>query len=90
VRRGELAEQLTGLAADELRFQMLETFPNTTMTAGHLPGPRWVAPAVVRRATAFIDAHAGEPVTAQEIAAAAPASSLPPIGSGSACRRATP
>jgi AraC-like DNA-binding protein len=118
----ELAEQLTGLPADELRFEsmapvtaaaqrmfaatarfvhdqllvpgadqvhpliareltrviaaaMLETFPNTTMTADYLPGPRWVASAAVRRAAAFIDAHADEPVTLAEIAGAAGVSS---------------
>jgi AraC-like DNA-binding protein len=50
---------------------MLETFPNTTMTAGYLPGPGWAAPASVRRAAEFIHAHAGEPATVTEIAAAA-------------------
>jgi transcriptional regulator GlxA family with amidase domain len=50
---------------------MLETFPNTTMTAPHLRGPGWVTPASVRRAAEFIDAHAGQPVTITDIAAAA-------------------
>ena len=62
-----LAQTMTGLAA----AAMLETFPNTTMTAYHLPGPGWVTPASVRRAVAFIDEHASEPVTAADIAAAA-------------------
>jgi AraC-like DNA-binding protein len=58
---------MTGLAA----AAMLETFPNITMTAPGLPGPGWVTPASVRRAAAFIHEHAGEPVTAADIAAAA-------------------
>ncbi|GAA2691909.1 helix-turn-helix transcriptional regulator [Actinoplanes palleronii] len=46
-------------------------FPNTTMTAGYTPGPGVVAPAVVRRAVAYIDAHAGEPITLADVATAA-------------------
>jgi AraC-like DNA-binding protein len=49
----------------------LETFPNTTMTAAYAPGPGWVAPAAVHRAVMFITEHAGQPVTAAEVAAAA-------------------
>lgn len=49
----------------------LETFPNTSMTVRYLPDPGWVAPATVCRAAAFIDAHADQPVTATDIAAAA-------------------
>jgi AraC-like DNA-binding protein len=49
----------------------LSTFPNTAMTAAQLPGPGQVAPAALRRAVAFIDAHADEPITLTEIAAAA-------------------
>ncbi len=49
----------------------LATFPNTTMTAPYLPGPGWVAPATARRAAAFIESHAGQPVTLDQIAAAA-------------------
>jgi AraC-like DNA-binding protein len=62
-----LVEAMTGLVA----AAMLETFPNTTMTAPYLPGPGWVTPASVRRAAEFIHAHAGEPVTVTDIAAAA-------------------
>lgn len=62
-----LAQSMTGLAAAAI----LETFPNTTTTASHLPGPGWVTPASVRQAADFIHAHAGEPVTAADIAAAA-------------------
>ena len=46
-------------------------FPNTTMTVAYVPGAGRVAPAVVRRATACIDAHAAEPITLDDIAAAA-------------------
>jgi transcriptional regulator GlxA family with amidase domain len=62
-----LVQELTRLAAAAL----LETFPNTAITAAHIPGPGWVPPATVRRAAAFIEAHAGQPVTVAEIAAAA-------------------
>ena len=41
------------------------------MTATYLPGPGWVAPAAARRAAVFIESHAGQPVTLDQIAAAA-------------------
>jgi len=62
-----LAQSMTGLAA----AAMLETFPNTTMTAPSLPGPGWVTPAAVRQAADFIHAHAGDPVAVADIAVAA-------------------
>jgi len=62
-----LVEAMTGLAA----AAMLETFPNTTMTVPHLPGPGWITPASVRRAAAFIHEHAGQPASVADIAAAA-------------------
>jgi AraC-like DNA-binding protein len=62
-----LADNMTRLVAATL----LETFPNTTMTASYLPGPGQVAPSAVRRAAAFMDAHAGRPVTVAEVAGAA-------------------
>jgi AraC-like DNA-binding protein len=49
----------------------LTAFPNTTMTAPYQRGPGWVGPAAVRRAVAFIEAGAGQPVTLEQIAAAA-------------------
>ncbi len=61
-----VAQELTRLAA----VAFLATFPNTTMTAPYLPGPGWVAPAAVRRAAVFIEAHASQPVTLDQIAAA--------------------
>ena len=62
-----LAGEMTRLAAAAL----LGTFPNTTMTVAYTRGPGWVPPAAVCRAAAFIDAHAGQPVTLAQIAAAA-------------------
>ena len=53
----ELRDDLNASAA------MLETFPNTTTTAGYVPSPGWVPPAAVDRAVAYITAHAGQPVT---------------------------
>ena len=50
---------------------LLETFPNTTMTASYIPGPGHVEPSAVRRAAAFMDAHAGSTVTVAEVAGAA-------------------
>ncbi|WP_067822144.1 helix-turn-helix transcriptional regulator [Nocardia inohanensis] len=48
---------------------LLATFPNSTMTQAHIPGPGHTAPAVIRRAVRFIDEHAGEPLTLARIAA---------------------
>nr|WP_231747860.1 helix-turn-helix transcriptional regulator [Auraticoccus cholistanensis] len=54
-----------------LAVAALATFPNTTMSLSPSREPLGSAPAAVRRATAFIEEHAGEPVTAAQIAAAA-------------------
>ena len=62
-----VAHNMTRLVAATL----LEAFPNTTMTASYIPGPGRVAPSAVRRAAAFMDAHAGSPVTVAEVAEAA-------------------
>ena len=62
------AADLPALVAQEMTVlavaAFLETFPNTSMAVTYLPGPGWVAPATVRQAAAFIDAHADQPVTA--------------------------
>lgn len=50
---------------------VLTVFPNPTMTLHYATGPGRVAPAVVRRAVAFIDAHAAGPITLEDVAAAA-------------------
>ncbi|GAA3455469.1 helix-turn-helix domain-containing protein [Dactylosporangium matsuzakiense] len=62
-----ITEQLRRAGATAL----LSVFPNTTMTAGRTPADGRVAPAVVRRAAAFMDAGAQRPLTIAEIAAAA-------------------
>jgi AraC-like DNA-binding protein len=49
----------------------IAVFPNTAAGASYVPDPGHPAPAVVRRAVAFIDANAGRPVTTGDIAAAA-------------------
>jgi AraC-like DNA-binding protein len=62
-----IAEELARTAA----VIALDTFPSTALTASYQPGPGWVPPRAVRKAAAFIEAHAGQPVTVEEIAAAA-------------------
>jgi len=62
-----IVPELTRVAA----AAFLETFPNTTISLGYLPGPGWVPPVSVRAAAAYIDAHAGQPITLTGIAAAA-------------------
>jgi len=47
------------------------TFANTATAAAYRPGPGRVAPAAVRRAVQYVDAHAHEPVTLADIATAA-------------------
>ena len=62
-----LAEELTRTAATAA----LHTFPNTALTVPGPPGPGWVPPVAARRAAEFIEAHADEPITLEQIAAAA-------------------
>lgn len=47
---------------------VLSTFPNTALTATPRLRSTHVGPAALRRAEAFIDAHAGEPITLADIA----------------------
>ena len=61
--RAQLVRSLAGAA--------LTVFPNTTMTVEHLPGPGRVGPTTVRRALAHLHAHAAEPLTVADLAAAA-------------------
>ncbi|WP_432570247.1 helix-turn-helix domain-containing protein [Kineococcus sp. SYSU DK005] len=49
----------------------LRTFPNTTMTQQHTPGPGATAPATVRRAVAHLEENAHRPLQLDEVAAAA-------------------
>jgi AraC-like DNA-binding protein len=62
-----LAEELTRTVA----VTALHTFPNTAMNAPYEPGPGWMPPATVRRATDFMQAHAEQPLTLNEVAAEA-------------------
>lgn len=69
------AREISPLVAQELaRFAgvaLLEAFPNTATCAPYVSGPCQVTPAAVRRAAAFLDTHAGRPVTVAEAAAVA-------------------
>jgi AraC-like DNA-binding protein len=47
---------------------LLGAFPNTTLTAARTRRDGRVGPAALRRAVAYIDAHAGNPITLAEIA----------------------
>jgi AraC-like DNA-binding protein len=62
---------LLAAAVDTVAETALAVFPNTAMTADAPAGPDRTTPAVVRRAVAFIDAHAGDPINAEDIARAA-------------------
>lgn len=62
---------LTHQLARLLAVTALETFPNTTMGRHLDAGPGRVAPAATRRAAAYVEAHAHEPVQLAEMAAAA-------------------
>ena len=62
-----LAAELARTAA----VTALHTFPNTALAVSCQRGPGWTGPGPVRRAAAFIQAHAAEPVTLEQIAAAA-------------------
>lgn len=58
-------------AIDTAAAAALSVFPNTTMRVDYVAGPDRVPPTTVRRAVAYIDAHADQPVTGEDIAAAA-------------------
>jgi AraC-like DNA-binding protein len=69
---GTAGDQLiASIAARHLVTVALAVFPNTTMTAGYLPGPGWVPPVDVRRAADFIGAMADRPVSLDQIAVVA-------------------
>jgi AraC-like DNA-binding protein len=50
---------------------VLTVFPNTTMTSGYVPGAGRVDPVALRRAVAFMEAHADQPLAVSRIAGAA-------------------
>jgi AraC-like DNA-binding protein len=56
---------------DMVAAAALTVFPNTTMRPGLVPGPGQVSPAALRRAVAYVEEHAAEPVTVHDIAEAA-------------------
>lgn len=56
---------------DMIAVTALTVFPNSTITAEHTPGAGRVAPAALRRAVAYLDDHADQPVTLAEVAEAA-------------------
>lgn len=58
-------------AANMAAALLLHTFPSTATTARPASRPDHVAPAAVRRAMAYMDEHAHEPVTMKDVAAAA-------------------
>ena len=62
---------LLASAVQTIAATVLAVFPNTTMSVDYLPGPGRVPPATVRRAIAYIDAHADQPITLDDVAAAA-------------------
>jgi AraC-like DNA-binding protein len=62
-----VAEQMLRMAT----AAALSVFPNSTMTAGYLPGAGGMAPAALRRAVAFIDNNVHRPITLADIAEAA-------------------
>jgi AraC-like DNA-binding protein len=56
---------------DVIAATALTVFPNSTMTASIRPGPGALEPAALRRAVAYVEAHAAEPITLGDIADAA-------------------
>ncbi|MEU4236019.1 AraC family transcriptional regulator [Actinoplanes sp. NPDC026619] len=62
-----VAEEMTRTVA----IVALHTFPNNALDVSYRPGPGWVAPAAVRRAAAFLHAHADQAITLAQIAEAA-------------------
>jgi AraC-like DNA-binding protein len=72
--RNEVAYGSPLIHAETMRLlaaTALETFPNVTMDADRNPSGGGSAASAVRRATAFIDDHAAEPIGLTEIAHAA-------------------
>lgn len=62
-----LAQEMARIAT----ATVLEVFPSTATTAVYTPDPCWTPTATVRRATAFIHANAGQPVSVTAIAESA-------------------
>jgi AraC-like DNA-binding protein len=62
---------VTGTLQQLAAAAAIATFPNTAMDVTYQPGPGFAAPATVRRAIEYIEAHAAEPITLADIARAA-------------------
>jgi AraC-like DNA-binding protein len=62
-----LAQEMARMAT----ATVLDVFPTTATTAAYTPDPSWAPTATVRRATAFIHANAGQPVSVTAIAESA-------------------
>jgi AraC-like DNA-binding protein len=62
---------LQSQATELLAGAALAIFPNTAMSAAYIAGSGHIAPATLRRAIHFMEAHAAEPLTVGEIARAA-------------------
>jgi AraC-like DNA-binding protein len=58
-------------ATELLATAALAVFPNTALSADYIAGSGGVAPATLRRAAAFMEEHAAEPLTVSQIAGAA-------------------
>ncbi|GEL25958.1 AraC family transcriptional regulator [Pseudonocardia sulfidoxydans NBRC 16205] len=75
----ELAAPAAGVLTPLVHQELIGTvaaavvtaFPNTAMTRGYVPGPGYVGPATLRRALAYVDAHASLPITVADVAEAA-------------------
>ncbi|MBM2621844.1 AraC family transcriptional regulator [Actinoplanes sp. LDG1-06] len=67
----EIHQLLLRTALDVVTTTAVTVFPNTAMTVDYIAEPGRIAPAVIRRAVAYVDEHAAEPLTVEEIAAAA-------------------
>lgn len=67
-----IAEPLVLAQAEAmLAAAVLVVFPNISLTAATQPRSGHVGPAALRRAVAYIDAHAGQPITLADIALSA-------------------
>jgi transcriptional regulator GlxA family with amidase domain len=78
-----VAKEMARLAA----ATVLDVFPNAAMTAAHKPGPSRVPPTTARRAAAFLEAHAEQPVTVAEVAEVAEVAGVTPRSLQYAFRR---
>lgn len=62
---------IAGQLLEYVASSMLAVFPNATMQLSHVPSPGTVGTATLRRAVAYVDANAEQPITVEDIATAA-------------------